>query len=379
MLRPVATFLGLIFTALLSASYSAAQEKAWVIGEVAPLSGRYSTVGIRLSKPAKMWADEMNKRGGIRGRKIRLVTCNDESRPEKSVACARDAIREGAVMILAHGTSSTARAIEPLVKNGPVLIVPSPNVVPAPETLVFQTSPSDTDLLDAIANYLDENKVKKLSMISATDAAGEAQTLAAQDVFKKHSIDLQLQRIDMKATDASAQIATVMGADAKILFSSYSGGGAAAVVKSYTNLGLKQPLIISYANLSEAFMQVIKDYLPPRLLGVSVRGFIPETIKDAELRKRASKFMQDYQATFNEPADMINILGKFDVDVAEAVLTHVQDPSDGKAVKAFLEKSTVESLHRIAFSPTSHVGLGPQDLVLGEFDGKEWKQAGPTK
>src|SRR5436305_6447525 len=69
-----------------------------VIAEVAPLTGIYSTVGTRLSRPAKMWADDVNRRGGIRGRKLRLLTCNDESKPEKSVACARDALREGAVI-----------------------------------------------------------------------------------------------------------------------------------------------------------------------------------------------------------------------------------------------------------------------------------------
>jgi branched-chain amino acid transport system substrate-binding protein len=357
-----------------------AQDGApWIVAEVTPLSGIYSTVGTRLSRSAKMWADEVNKRGGIRGRKVRLITCNDESKPEKSVACARDALREGALLVFAHGTIVTARAIMPVLSNGPALIVASPNVVPAPNTLVFQTSPSDEDLLNATGYFLRENNINRLSMIAATDAAGEAQVAAADKAFKEQKIELQLRRIDLKATDASAQIAAVVGPDSKIVFSSYSGGGAATVVKSFTNLGLKQPLIISYANLSEAFIKVVKDYLPPRLLGISVRALIPETISDPILRERAIKFMEDYRKTFDEQADMINILGKFDVDVAEAILTHVQDPKDTAAVKAFLERTPIESLHRLHFSPTSHVGLSATDVVIAEYKGQQWAIADPVR
>ena len=126
----------------------------WVVAEVTPLTGTYSTVGTRLSRSAKMWAEEVNRRGGIRGRNIRLITCNDESRPEKSVACARDALRESAHIVLGHGTIVTARAIMPVLANGPVLIVASPNVVPAPSSLVFQTSPSDENLISATGRFL---------------------------------------------------------------------------------------------------------------------------------------------------------------------------------------------------------------------------------
>jgi ABC-type branched-subunit amino acid transport system substrate-binding protein len=61
-----------------------------LIGEVAPLTGPAATVGTRLNKASKMWADDVNAKGGINGRKIELVTCNDEARPEKAVACLRD-------------------------------------------------------------------------------------------------------------------------------------------------------------------------------------------------------------------------------------------------------------------------------------------------
>jgi branched-chain amino acid transport system substrate-binding protein len=363
----------------LATSAAAQTEPTWLIVEVAPMSGPASTVGTRLNRSAKMWADEVNNRGGIKGRKVRLVTCNDEGRPEKAVACTRDAVRDGAVLVFAHSLTASLRAMQPILANGPVMIIASPNIVPSADSLAFQTSPSDEHIAEAIAHFLKQNNINKIGMIAATDASGEVGVLSARKVFSEQKINLQLARVDLKATDATTQIAAVAGADTKVVYSSYSGAGATTVVKSFVNLDLKQPLIVSYANLSQAFIDVVKSTLPPRLLGTSVRALVPASISDPVLRERAVKFVEAYRKTYSEPADMINIIGKFDADVAQAILENVANPSDGKAVKTFLEGAVIESLHRIKFSPRSHVGLGADDVIIAEFKGNEWIAAGPVR
>jgi branched-chain amino acid transport system substrate-binding protein len=363
----------------LATSATAQSDPAWLIVEVAPLSGPASTVGTRLNRSAKMWADEINNRGGIKGRKIRLVTCNDEGRPEKAVSCARDAVRDGATLVFAHSLTASLRAMQPVLANGPVMIITSPNIVPSADSLAFQTSPSDDHITEAIAHFLKQNGINKLGMIAATDASGEVGVVSARKVFAGQKIELQVARVDLRATDATTQIAAVAGADIKVIYSSYSGAGAATVVKSFVNLDLKQPLIVSYANLSQAFIDVVKGFMPPRLLGTSVRALVPASLSDPVLRDRAVKFMEAYRKAYNEPADMINILGKCDADVAQAILENVANPSDGKAVKTFLEGTVIESLQRIKFSPQSHVGLGADDVIIAEFKGNEWISAAPVR
>ncbi len=351
----------------------------WLVVEVAPLTGPASTVGTRLNKSSKMWADEVNERGGIKGKKIRLVTCNDEGRPEKAVACTRDAVRDGAAIVLAHSLTGSLRAMQPVLANGPVMIIASPNIAPGADTAAYQTSPTDEHITEAIAKFLQQNSIDKVGLIAATDASGEVGVISAKKVFDEKKIKMDVARVDLKATDATTQIAAVAGGDTKVVYTSYSGAGAATVVKSFTNLGLKQPLIVSYANLSQAFIEVVKDVLPPRLMGTGVRALVPSSISDPALRARAEKFIAAYRAKYNEPADMINILGKFDTDVAEALLTNVANPSDIKAAKQYLESNVIESLHRIRFTPQSHVGLSTDDVIIAEFKKTEWQVADPIR
>lgn len=363
---------------LTSAAHAQA-EKEWLIAEVAATTGPASTVGTRLSRSVNLWAEEVNAAGGIKGRKVRIVTCNDEGRPDKAVACTRDALRDGAVLIFAHSLTASIRAMQPLVKDGPVTIVASPNVVPEPNTMVFQTSPSDENIMEGFAKFLKANEISELGMIAATDASGEVGVISANKVFPAGGIKLSLARIDLKATDASTQIATVVSPTTKVLYSNYSGAGAATVVKSFTNLGLKVPLVVSYANLSEAFTQVVKDFLPPRLLATGLNALVPSSIEDKATRERTEAFFAAYQKKYNERADMINVNGKFSADVADAILRNVNDPSDAKAVKTFLETTPIASVHPIRFTADRHVGLDAKDVKIVELKGGAWVNPDPVK
>src|SRR4029078_6463487 len=158
---------------------------------------------------------------------------------------------KGAVMIFGNSLTASLRAMQPLVKNGPLLLIPSPNVVPPADSYAFQVSPSDFHLTDAIAKDMKADGVDKIGMVAATDASGEAGVESAKKVFNDQKIELRLARIDLRARDASTQLASVAGQDIKLVYSSYTGAGAVTVVKSFKILGLPQPPLVRQRNMSE--------------------------------------------------------------------------------------------------------------------------------
>jgi branched-chain amino acid transport system substrate-binding protein len=369
-----------VFALLAPLGGAAAQtDKPWIIGEVAPLTGPAATVGTRLNKAAKMWVDEINANGGINGRKIDHRVCNDENRPEKAVACTRDFIDQGAVIIFGNTFTASLRAMLPLVRTGPILLIPSPNVVPGADTYAFQVSPTDEDITVAIANYAKASNIKKIGMLAATDASGEVGVASANKIFPAEKIELKLARIDLRATDASTQLANVASDDVGLVYSSYSGAGAITVVKSFQNLGLKQPLIVSYANISDAFVQLVKDIKPARLLGSAADSIVPDTLKDPAERARSKAFIDAYTKKYSEPADMINVMGRAETDVADAILRKTPNPTDFPAVKKWLEANIVESVHNQKFSLTSHVGVDASGVIIVELKNNTWVAADPAK
>ena len=366
--------------ALAAAGARAQSDNVWRVGQISPMTGPAASIGAHQVTIFKWWVDETNRAGGIKGRTIELTVCNDENNPEKAVACARDILAKKPVMLMLATLTASVRAVMSLLPNGPVAIVASPNIVPAPDSFVFQTSPTPDDLNNAIADALLANGHRKFGMIAATDASGEVNVESANRIFPKRGIETVLQRIDLRATDASAQLARMAGADIPLIYSTYSGRGAATVVKSYYNLGLDKPMLVDFANTSMAFIAEIKDVMPKRLLGLTFRAAVPELVKDPADRARANAFKTAYEKFFQgEHVDELAVLMQFQGDALGAVLRNVADPTDPKAVKQYLETTPIRGVQTLRWSAQNHVALGSSDTIMVEHRGGVWAAADPLR
>ena len=78
-----------------------------MIGLFGPLSGPLVGYGLDPVNAAKMWYDDINKKGGIHGRKIRLVIEDDKCTANDLVAVVKKLVTVDNVFML-HGGSCTA-------------------------------------------------------------------------------------------------------------------------------------------------------------------------------------------------------------------------------------------------------------------------------
>ncbi len=368
-MRALALLLTLLATQAMAAD-------PYLIGIIAPTTGPIATVGARQLSAVQWWQQSVNAKGGINGHQIELASCNDEGSPEKAVTCARDLLDKGVILLLNSSVTGPIRATMPLVAQGPVMLTPSPNVLPPADGFVFQTSASDADLTQAIADWMIANRIDGLGIIAATDASGEVGVASAASVFPRNHIAYSMARIDLKANDASIQLSDVARGK-KLIYSNYSGAGAAAVVKSYNNLGLEQPLLISYANISDPFIALIKNDMPTRLMGTAIRAVSPDLLNNATQRQHLLDFQSSYLDWKHDKADSLTLQGLILADCAEAILRNVANPKDAAAVRKYLESTPVSSVQTIAFSPNSHIGMGPDGIAIVEWKGDRWVQAGP--
>lgn len=379
-MRPLAAFAA--STVFCVASLLAGEALAadpFLIGVISPLSGPVATVGVRQTAAIKWWAADVNAKGGIKGHKVELAICDDQGNPETAVTCARGHMQKNAALLLDTSVAGTIKAIMPLLDKGPVMIVASPIINPDPKTYVFQTSPTDLEITRGLLNYLKANHKDRLAMIASTDATGEVGVADANAVFPPANVKLALARIDLRSNDASIQLANVLKDNPPLLYSAYSGGGAATVVKSFTNLGLTMPLVISNANLTDAFMALIKNDMPPRLMGLGLNSMVPEFVSDPAEKTRIEYFQKSFEASTKEKVDLLSHLGLMLADTANAVLTNVADPHNAAATKAYLEQAHIKSVATIHFSPTSHVGLGAESVAVLEYKKDHWAKADPLK
>jgi branched-chain amino acid transport system substrate-binding protein len=95
-----------------------------LIGEYGSLTGGIATFGISTKNGSELAFEELNAAGGLLGRKVRLITEDDQSKPEEAGTVVTKLInQDGVVAVLGQVASSHSLAAAPICQNNQIPMV----------------------------------------------------------------------------------------------------------------------------------------------------------------------------------------------------------------------------------------------------------------
>jgi len=103
----------------------ACADKQVVLGVAAPLSGEQAKSGQDVVNGVQLAVDEWNARGGIKGKKIVLLTGDDKGDPDQALLVARNFTKKAKAVIGHYNSPCTLAAIELYSKDKVPMITPS--------------------------------------------------------------------------------------------------------------------------------------------------------------------------------------------------------------------------------------------------------------
>ncbi len=134
-------FYGLVLTSIMSLSLIGCTKKnagttgaetqssddSILVGEVGSLTGPEATFGISTNKGIKLAFKEINDAGGINGKKLELITLDDQGKPEEAATAVTKLITQNKVSaILGEVASGRSLAMAPISQQNKVpMITPS--------------------------------------------------------------------------------------------------------------------------------------------------------------------------------------------------------------------------------------------------------------
>ncbi len=102
------------------------------IGAIGPLSGPVAVYGVDCKNGIELAVEEINAAGGINGKKIEIVSEDDEGNPEKSVNAYKKIVtKDKAKFIVGSLTSGCTMAIAPLAQAQKVVLIAPAATAPA--------------------------------------------------------------------------------------------------------------------------------------------------------------------------------------------------------------------------------------------------------
>ncbi len=162
-------FAALAITLVLSGCEPKSQNEI-VIGEFAPLTGATASYGQSTDAGLKLAIEEINKKGGVLGKKIRIVVEDNQSKPEESALAVSKLIsRDKVCAVIGEVASSRTLAAAPIAQAAKIPLITPGSTNPAVTQkgdYIFRVCFLDSFQGRAIAKFATETlKLKKVAIL----------------------------------------------------------------------------------------------------------------------------------------------------------------------------------------------------------------------
>ena len=208
-------------------------------------------------------ANEVNKKGGVLGRKLELLIEDDQSRPDISAALARKLIDQGAVFIISVSLSPAAQQQQTVTMEAKTPQMTPMNSADYLTTQLqnpyfWQTGPLGSTQIQTLLAHAKTKNFKRVALITDNSDLGQAIAKAFRGTLEKAGIQIVADEVVARgATTAMPQMQKIRAAGPEAMFlAGVLTAENVLIFRAYKELGVKFPIHSSY-NLSVPIYETV--------------------------------------------------------------------------------------------------------------------------
>jgi branched-chain amino acid transport system substrate-binding protein len=308
-LRTVWIALLCILSMLCTVSIASAQKKPAVrLGVNLDTTGYGAWLGEPELRAVQLYAEQVNRRGGIDGHPLELVVYDNESNPEKSSSNAKKLVqRDKVAAVIGTVLTATSNAAKSVAQEEKVVMYSlSASYNPSyPDSYTFATWVASSGQVEAIYDYFVKKGIKCVATLCATDSTGQTWLDETNKSAKKYGLEVTSERFNVKDVDVTAQLAKLKASNPQALIVGVTGAPNAVVAKNFNQMGFKIPYSSTAGNISESFLKLIEGNEPETLILPGAYCIIWKELPDSYPQKKLMKeFSEAFQAKFKKEPDI---------------------------------------------------------------------------
>lgn len=296
----VLSIVSLIFVCLFVSNHSHAGDNIKV-GILGPMTGPQAyDIGCTMRDGAILAMEEINSKGGVKGKKFEWVVIDDEATPAKAVNGVNKLVFSDKIDILiGPANSGCALAVGKItVPNKIINIIPGQraDLTSSDRDYVFRCSLTDQEIAKKLMWFVG-NKYKRFGLIHDTTGYGENWYQTVKAILAEKGIKpVADESFEVYTPDLTPQSIRIKESGAEILIWLSVGSDVPTLVKAEKRIGMN----IAHLGTNGFGCQSVID-----LAGKDVDGFIfPDTV---DVRKQQWKAFRDkYRKRFNYPELITN-------------------------------------------------------------------------
>lgn len=348
-------------------------EHEIVLGQSASFSGSFASQATSYRDGALAYFDHVNARGGVGGRKVKLVSLDDAYAVDKAAANTERLINQDKVLALFGYTwTNTVKATIPLAeKAGVPLFAPYTGyeeLYARHSPYVFTTRASFSDELGQVVQHLRTIGLTRIGLLHYDSASGKE--LLAETEARMAAAGLKLQAIgSMKTTskEPAGAVQSLKGVDLQALIIGASGSDAVAFIREFEKVRAGRTQY--YARSLIGVKQLVAD-LGPLAGGISISQTAPNPSKNKLVAVEYRQVLANYNPQLKP--DYIGLEGMIAAKVmVEALRRAGTTPSREGLVQALDRMAEFDvGGYTLRFGPKKHHGSRFVDITLIGRDGR---------
>jgi len=370
------TIFVLFFSLLMAGAVFAAPSVK--IGALFSVSGPASFLGEPERNTAEMMVAEINKAGGIKGRKLELIVYDTQGDATKAVQAANKLIKDDKVVaIIGPSTTGDSMAVIPVVEKAEIPLISCAAGIKITDPVkkwVFKTAQNDVLAVMKIYKNLQKQKINKIAILTVSDGFGSS---------GREQLKLQTKEFDIKIIsdetyspsdkDMTVQLTKIRQSEAQAIVCWGTNPGPAIVARNAKQLGIKIPLYMSHGVSSKKFIELAGAGAEGIILP-SGRVIVADQLPKSDPQKKAlMNYVNKYREHYKVEGDHF---GGHAYD-AIMLLTKAMEQAgfSPAAIRDQLEKTKkVAGIGgTFSFSPQDHAGLNSDAFVLVQVEKGDWK------
>jgi branched-chain amino acid transport system substrate-binding protein len=361
------------------------------IGNLMPYSGPASAFGV-IGHVEAAYANMINDKGGINGRKVRFITYDDAYSPAKAVEQVRRLVENDDVLFVVSPVgTATSSAIQRYLNtnNVPGLFIGSPSPKfgdpkTSPWTTGFQPS-IGTEVRIYVSYLLKEKPDAKVALLYQNDDYGKDYRSALREALGERADRMIVAEASYESTDPTvdSQIVKLKASGADTLFNVSSPKFTAQAIKKVSELNWKPVHFIYNGTTSKAAVMAPAGYSNAQ--GVLSVVYLkdasdPQWQGDPGVQKFVG-FLEKYYPNANKGDNLLLAYGYAVFQVLEVVLKNAgNDLSRDNIMKQATSLNRVPSdmlIDGITASTDAINRFPIRQLQMMKFQGEGWTRFGP--
>jgi branched-chain amino acid transport system substrate-binding protein len=350
------------------------------IGAIFSVTGPASFLGEPERNTARMLEEELNRAGGLLGRKVEITVYDDESDTTKAVTAVDRLIkRDRVAAVVGPSTSGSTLAIVPKVEEAqiPLLSCAAAKKIADPvKRWVFKTPQSDDLAVQRIFAHARKEGATKVAVLTASDAFGAAGRDELKGLAPGAGISLVADEVfGPKDTDMTAQLTRIKGSGAQAIVVWGTNPGPAVIARNRAQLKIAAPLYMSHGVASKKFIELAGPENAEGILLPAGRLIVEGQIPAGHPQKQLlATYIREYEQRFKQP---VSTFGghAWDAVMLLAQAIRAAGSAQPAAIRDALEriKGFQGTAGTFTFSAEDHAGLTEEAFVMVRIAKGDWQ------